>query len=188
MSQYITNKDQMNYKSLDSLQPVHKIISEAGEALKDPTRNIETSAISDVLAGVGGFTIGSAASVGGVLTLAASGTSGAAALTSGLAAMGSVVGGGMLAGIAVAAAPAAILAGGFIWLSTNSRNKKLMDAKKICYQEAIKKQSAISNELARRCKDLESGRSVDKKRIEYLNKLNIVMQEAIKNLKHDLGY
>jgi hypothetical protein len=54
---------------------------------------------------------------GSIATLSAVGTSGlsAAGITSGLAAFGGAVGGGMLAGIFVAAAPLAILSvGGFI--------------------------------------------------------------------------
>ena len=51
-----------------------------------------------------GAVAGAVSGVAGVLSGGAAGTTGAAALTSGLATVGSVVGGGMLAGIGVVAA------------------------------------------------------------------------------------
>ena len=66
--------------------------------------------ISTAVGGVAGAT----AAVSGVFAGAASGTAGAALMTSGLAAVGSVVGGGMFAGIVVvAAAPVAFGAVGY---------------------------------------------------------------------------
>ena len=72
-----------------------------------------------VIAGAAGAATGAGAAAGGVVAGAAAGTSGAAAITSGLAAVGSVVGGGMVAGIAVCmAAPVAGLGAGYgvYWL------------------------------------------------------------------------
>ncbi|WP_084184691.1 hypothetical protein [Desulfonatronum thiodismutans] len=62
----------------------------------------------DLLVTAGGSVAGAAGGIGGVVAGAATGTSGAVAITSGLSAVGSVVGGGMLAGlVTVAAAPIA---------------------------------------------------------------------------------
>jgi hypothetical protein len=61
-----------------------------------------------------GAVAGGTAAVGGVITGAATGTAGAAALTSGLATVGTIIGGGMFAGIAVvAAAPIAGAVAGY---------------------------------------------------------------------------
>ena len=75
------------------------------------TSSSETGAIVST---VSGGAAGAVAAVAGVVAGAAEGTAGAAALTSGLAAVGTVIGGGMFAGIIlVAAAPLAFGAVGF---------------------------------------------------------------------------
>ncbi len=43
--------DAKNFKSLDALQAVVKVVNEAGEAVKDKRRTIANSSIPDVLAG-----------------------------------------------------------------------------------------------------------------------------------------
>ena len=65
-------------------------------------------------------------------------------------------------------------------LEFNIKNQKLKEAKELCYKEAVKKQTAI-------IKALKEEVSADKERIDYLNSLNILLQSAIKDLKHDLG-
>ena len=75
------------------------------------TNSSETGAIVSTGSGAAA---GAVAAVAGVIAGAAEGTAGAAALTSGLAAVGTVIGGGMFAGIVVvAAAPIAAGAAGF---------------------------------------------------------------------------
>jgi hypothetical protein len=72
--------------------------------MSDNHKSENGATVSMAAGGVAGAT----AAVSGVYAGAAAGTAGAAALTSGLAAVGSVVGGGMGAGIlVVAAAPLA---------------------------------------------------------------------------------
>ena len=74
----------------------------------------KTSELGAIASTLTGATAGTVAGVSGVVAGAASGTAGAAALTSGLATVGSVVGGGMLAGICtVAAAPLVFGAAGY---------------------------------------------------------------------------
>jgi hypothetical protein len=88
-----------NFKSLDSLQSVEKVINEASTALKSKTNTIVNSAIPETLAGALGAGIGGVGSFaalfygGSVVGLSAAG------ISSGLAAAGAVVGGGMAAGI-----------------------------------------------------------------------------------------
>lgn len=99
MGEYIKNKKEMNFSSMDSLKPVQKVINEAAAALNDKNRTIANSAIPEVLAGAvdagAGGAIGFAALYlgGPIVGLNAAGIAG------GLAAAGALVGGGMAAGI-----------------------------------------------------------------------------------------
>lgn len=86
----------------------------------------------------------------------------------------------MTAGIAVLAAPAVILGGAGLATASHLRNKKLNEAKQIAYKDAIAKQTAILNAL-------KEESNADKERIDYLNGLNVLLQAAIEDLKHDLG-
>ena len=42
MGEYIKNKKEMNFSSMDSLKPVQKVINEAAAALNDKNRTIAT--------------------------------------------------------------------------------------------------------------------------------------------------
>lgn len=68
------------------------------------------------------------------------------------------------------------------WTSTSRcpKNKRLREAKELIYKNAIAKQTAI-------LKALKEEQDADKERIDYLNGLNILLQSAINDLKHDLG-
>ena len=54
----MSKKKDMNFKSLDSLDPISKIINEASEALNDKKRTIKESSIPEVLSGAMGAGIG----------------------------------------------------------------------------------------------------------------------------------
>ena len=103
----------------------------------------------------------------------------AAGITSGLAVAGSRGGGGMVAGLFVLAAPIAGLAAGGVALSSNHKRNKLKNEKERLYKEALRKHEAIiktkNNEI-----------HTSKERSDYLNSLNILLQQAIKDLKADL--
>lgn len=104
----------------------------------------------------------------------------AAGITSGLAAAGSIVGGGMVAGVFVLAAPVAALAAGGVGLAAHLKNKQLRQEKERLYKEALKKHEAIIQAL-------KSEADADKERLDYLQSLNILLTQAIKDLKKDLG-
>ena len=125
-------------------------------------------------AGIGG--IGSFAALYGLGTVGLS----AAGITSGLAAIGGVVGGGMVAGVFVMAAPVVVLAGGGILLASNLKNKQLKQEKERLYKEALQKHEAIIQAL-------KTEADADKERLDYLQGLNILLTQAIKDLKNDLG-
>ena len=173
-------KSEMNFKDSNSLASVRKVINEANEALNNKSRTIADSAIPEALAGALGAGAGGVASFaalyfgGSVVGLSAAG------ITSGLAAAGAVVGGGMAAGVAVLAAPVAILGGAAIGITAHVKNKKLAEEKHSLYKKAVEKQNAILELLKNKVGQSEE-------RIEYLTSLNTLLQAAIKDLKHDLA-
>ena len=174
------SKKNMNFQNADALKTVQRVIEEAGQALNDPTRTIVRSAMPEVLAGALGAGAGGAASFaaqylgGSVVGLSAAG------FTSGLAAAGALIGGGMAAGVAVLAAPVAVLGAAGVGITAHVKNKKLKDAKMLCLTQAIAKQNAI-------IKALQEESAADKERIKYLNSLNTLLDAAIRDLKQDLG-
>ena len=173
------SKKELNFKNQESLVPVGKVINEANEFLNDKNRVISDSSISDVLAGVVGVGIGgvtgfTALYFGGSLGLSASG------ITSGLAAAGAVVGGGMVSGIAVLAAPAVILGGVGLKITADKKRKKLQNTKEELYNIAISKQTMILEEL-------QNNLEASEERIKALTSLNLLLQKEIKDLGEDLG-
>ena len=177
MSGYITKKKDMRFQSVEALQQVVNVVNEAAAALDDPKRTIRESAIPEVLAGAG---IGGAASFAALYGLGTVGLS-AAGITSGLATAGAVVGGGMVAGVFVLAAPVALLAAGGVGLTAHLKSKQLRQEKERLYQEVLKKHQAI-------IKAQRAELNASKERQEYLESLNILLSQAIRDLKHDLGY
>ncbi|MEA4849189.1 MAG: hypothetical protein VB106_18295 [Clostridiaceae bacterium] len=169
-----------NFKSLDALQSVVNVVNEAGEAVKDKSRTIANSAIPDVLAGALGAGVGGVASFAALYGLGVVGLS-AAGITSGLAAAGAVVGGGMVAGVFVLAAPVAILAGAGVGITSAIKRKQLRQEKERLLKVAVEKHHAIVTALKNEV-------DVTKERADYLNILNILLQQAIKDLRADLGW
>lgn len=179
MGNYVKKKKDMNFQSVDSLQSVVNVVNEASAALSDKTRTIKESAIPEVLVGALGAGIGG---VGSFVALYGLGTVGlsAAGITSGLATAGGIVGGGMVAGVFVLAAPAVFLAAGGVGLAAHLKNKQLQQEKERLYHEVLRKHAAIIQAL-------KDEADADKERLEYLQSLNILLSQAVKELKHDLG-
>lgn len=180
MGDYVKKKKEMNFQSQEALKTVQNVIDEANAALNDKSRNITKSAIPEVLAGAVGAGAGGAISFAALYLGGSVAGLSAAGITSALAAAGALVGGGMAAGVAVLAAPVAVLAGAGVGAASHVKNKKLKEAKELCYKEAVRKQNAI-------IKALKAETDADKERIDYLNSLNTLLQSAIRDLKHDLG-
>lgn len=186
MGEYKKKKKQMNFQSVDSLQQVVNVVNEAAEALNDKHRSIKESAIPEVLGGALG------AGIGGVLSFAALyglGTVGLSAvgISSGLAVAGGVVstviGGAvssMVAGIFVLALPVAGLAAGGVGVAAHLKHKQLRQEKNRLYQEALLKHESI-------IKALKDEVDSDKERLDYLQSLNILLTQAVKELGYDLG-
>lgn len=176
---YIKRKKDMNFQSVESMQSVVNVVNEAAAALNDKRRTIRESAIPEVLAGALGAGIGGVGSFAALYGLGVVGLS-AAGITSSLATAGTIVGGGMVAGVFVLAAPVAILAATSVGVASHLKNKQLRREKERLYKEALKKHDAI-------IKAMKADADADKKRLEYLQSLNILLQQAIKDLRHDLG-
>lgn len=180
MGKYVKKKKDMVFQSVESLQQVVNVINEAAAAVSDKSRTIRESAIPEVLAGALGAGIGGVGSfaalygLGSVVGLSATG------ITSGLAAAGSIVGGGMVAGVFVLAAPVAILAAGGVGIASHLKHKQLRQEKERLYKEALKKHQAIIQAM-------KDEADADKERLDYLQSLNILLTQAIKDLKKDLG-
>ena len=178
MSNNSKKKKEMNFKSVDSLQQGVNVVNEAAVALNDSSRTIQESAIPEVLAGALGAGIGGVGSFAALYGLGVVGLS-AAGITSGLAAAGAIIGGGMVAGIFVLAAPIAALAAGGVGVAAHLKNKQLRQEKERLYTEALKKHDAI-------IKALKEETEATKERLDYLQSLNILLTQAIKDLKQDL--
>lgn len=179
MGEYVKKKKDMVFPSVDSLQQVVNVVNEAACALNDKKRTIRESAIPEVLAGALGAGIGGVGSFAALYGLGVVGLS-AAGITSGLATAGAVVGGGMVAGVFVLAAPIAVLAAGGVGVASHLKSKQLKQEKERLYIEALKKHEAIIRALKAESK-------ADKERLDYLQSLNILLQQAVKDLKNDLG-
>ena len=170
---------ELNFKSLEALSPLEKVINEAGAALQDPERTISTSAIPEVLGSVVGAGIGAAGSFYALVTLGTAGLS-AAGITSGLAGAGAVIGGGMVAGIGVLAAPIAGLAVLGYGILASRKKKQLIQTKELLLKKAIQMRDGIINQLK-----IET--DANKDRLEYLNAINIMLQAAVHDLQADLA-
>ena len=179
MGKYVKKKKEMRFKNIESMQPVADVINEASLALKDKNRTIKYSSISEVLSGALGASVGGVASFAALYGLGVTGLS-AAGITSGLAAAGGIVGGGMVAGIFVLAAPVAVLSGVGVGIASKLKSNKLKSEKERVFAEAVAKQNAI-------IRALQDEKNADKERIDYLKSINILLERAIKDLKHDLG-
>ena len=180
MGEYVSKKKEMRFQSVEALQQVVNVVNEASSALNDKTKTIRESAIPEVLAGALGAGIGGIGSFAALYGLGSVVGLSAAGITSGLAAAGAIIGGGMVAGVFVLAAPVAILAASGVGVAAHLKNKQLKQEKERLYKEALCKHEAI-------IKALQEEASADKERLDYLQSLNILLQQAIKDLKFDLG-
>lgn len=168
-----------NFKTLDALQSIEKVLNEATEALGNKKRTIKDSAISEVLGGALGAGIGG---IGSFIALYALGTVGlsAAGVTSGIATAGAMAGGGMALGMLALSAPAVILAGAGIGMTTHLNKKRLFQEERRVYVEA-------SRVLALLEKELKEPDEENEERRDYIRSLLILLEGMVKYLEEDLG-
>jgi hypothetical protein len=168
------------YRTAEALVPVRKVLEDTARALAERSRRSLNLRLPPAVGAAAGTVAGGAAGFAGMTVGAASGASGAAAMTSGLAAAGSLIGGGMLAGMAVIAAPAVVLGVAGYAAVANHNHKKLVVQKQAILQEALRKQAAVQERLRA---DLDS-READ---VAHLQALSARLAEIIENLRGDLG-
>jgi hypothetical protein len=168
------------YKNADSLKPIEKLVAEASAAISDTKRvSSDDGDINAALAAAGGIGTGGAIGFAALYYAGVTGLS-AVGITSALAAAGAIVGGGMAAGIAVLAAPAVLLGvGAYAWTAQKNK-KRLVEKKEMLLQEILRKHNGIISHLKKSSEQ-------NKERIDYLTKLNILLQAAITDLKSDLA-
>ncbi len=179
MGTYVKKKKDMVFQSVDSLQQVINVVNEAAKALNDSQRTIRESAIPEMLAGALGAGIGGVGSFAALYGLGVVGLS-AAGITSGLATAGAIVGGGMVAGVFVLTAPVVALAAGGVGIASHLKYKQLHQEKDRLYKEVLARHEAIIQAL-------KSEADANRERVDYLQSLNILLQQAVKDLSHDLG-
>lgn len=179
MAEYVKKKKEMVFQNVESLQQIVNVVNEAACALDDKNRTIRESAIPEVLAGALGAGIGGVGSFAALYGLGVVGLS-AAGITSGLATAGALVGGGMVAGVFVLTAPVALCAAGGVGIVSHLKNKQLKQEKGRLYKEVLQKHEAIIQAL-------KNETEANKERLDYLQSLNILLQQAIKDLQKDLG-
>jgi hypothetical protein len=167
------------YKNVEALEPLVRLVREAGQGLGDEARTIETSSMKEVLGAAAGAGVGGAASFAALYALGTVGLS-AVGITTGLATAGALIGGGMVAGVFVLAAPIAGLAvvGGVLVARRN--RERLVQAKEALLQEVIAKRDAVTQQLRNRV-------NVTEERAKYLEALNISLQAAVRDLQQDLA-
>ena len=166
-----------NFKNIESLDSVRRVINDANEALNNDNRTISDSPISEVLSGALGAGAGGAISFAALCNLGIAGLSGPGIMT-GLATAGSLIGGGAAAGVMVLAAPVALLAGVGVAIAKNKKMKRLREEISSLYTEAVRVQNAIIEKLKNKV-------NMNEERIKYLTSLNILLQAAIRDLAHD---
>jgi hypothetical protein len=167
------------YRTAEALVPVRKVLEDTARALAEKSKRPLNLRLPPAVGAAAGTAAGGAAGFAGMTVGAASGASGAAAMTSGLAAAGSLIGGGMLAGMAVVAAPAVVLGVAGYAALANHNHKKLVIQKQAILQEALRKQTAIQDRLRA---DLDN-READ---VAHLQALSARLAEIIENLRGDL--
>ncbi len=127
-----------------SNEEISKMKNEAQEETKETLDKLENDypGISEGVATALGAAAGGAGSLATLGTLGVAGFS-AAGITSGLATAGAIVGGGMLAGIGVLAAPIALLAVAGYAITKKKKNAKLA----VVLGTAIQKLYAVQDRL-----------------------------------------
>jgi hypothetical protein len=171
------SKKELIYKNVAALKPVEKVLDEATIAVNDLDRTINSSDIPEVLGAAAGIGVGGAIGFAGLYFGGTVGLS-AVGITSGLATAG--LGAGMVAGIGVLAAPAAILGIGGYALFAHRNKKKLIEKKEMLLQHSMQKQNAI-------IRSLKEETNANGERVEYLTSLNTLLQAIINDLNADLS-
>jgi hypothetical protein len=169
----------MNFKTLDSLAPVALVIEEAGEAVKDKTRNIMNSPISDILIAVGGVGGGVVVDITVISLIAGKYIS--KLNWPQISHILKVIGrGSAKRGALFLAIPSVVLAAGGSVLAKSINRRQLAQAKERMLKEATAKLHAV---LAAQREEIE----IDRLRADELKNLCVLLTEYIKKLEEDIA-
>jgi uncharacterized protein (DUF697 family) len=151
---------------MDSID-IERIRDDATKQVKEILNKLENDypGVTEGLAAALGSTAGAAGSLGALYMLGLTGFSGAG-ITSGLATAGALVGGGMVAGIGVLAAPIAILGVGGYALMKRRKSAKLAAA----LGEAINKLFNIQERLLKNAEAFKAEIAVIRQTIDMLTR------------------
>lgn len=146
---------------------IERVRMQATKQVKDILDQLENDypGVTEGLAAALGSSAGAAGSLGALYMLGMTGLSGAG-ITSGLATAGALVGGGMVAGIGVLAAPIALLGIGGYALMKSRKNAKLSAALK----EAISKLYNIQERLMKNAEHFKAEIAAIKQTMEMLTR------------------
>lgn len=134
----------------------------------------EVEGRGDVAGAAVGAGVGGAAAFGALYGLGTTGL-GAVGVSSGLAAAGALVGGGVMAGVGVLAAPVAVLAAGGFAVARHRRRRRVATLQSQVLAKAVTRQSEVL-----RCLEADSG-ATDQQRVE-LRARNDTLAEIIRRL------
>lgn len=183
-----------NFKNTDSLTFVKDLLNETELTLEDQNRTTadvggELGKLMDKILKSDAFGIGAAGTglvvggIAGVGLLSALGTVtglSAAGITSGLAAAGAFIGGGMVVGIGVLAAPAVLVGGGAYALARTIKEKKLIQEKEMLIQRIMLAHDRIMIRL-------EKDNEVSADRLNHLKLTLEMLMGAKKDMEADLN-
>lgn len=141
--------------------------------------NDEASSEGEVAGAATGAGIGGAASFAALYGLGVPGFS-AVGITSALAAAGSIVGGGMVAGVGVLAAPVAVLAVGGYALVNHNKQKRVRGLQRDVLAKAVSQQNAILQRLQRK-------HNLSEAAVAELRAKNEVLAQIIRKLRAKVG-
>ena len=167
------------YNSKDSLQKVVNLLNDVSLALNDRKRTISESLIPPAVFGAVGTGIGGATSYLALYSLGTVGVSGSA-IMSALGVIGKFFGVKAGVSIVILSLPVALLGISGYAVGAKVRDKYLRQERERLKNIAIEKQYAMIQELKKESKET-------KERIEYLTKLNIMLESVINDLKKDIN-
>ncbi len=170
-------KRELVYKNMASLNAIKKIINETNSTLEDPNQLEFSNDLKEIMGGSLGGVLG--IGIGGFTIVAAGTGSKVMLVTSGLAAVGGMVGGGMMTGMAVAAAPAAILGAGGAYLYSLRNKERLIQEKQRLVNEIDRKQVLLVKALKDKVNQQEE-------RLAHLEDFQTLLRNSKKSLMDDL--
>lgn len=187
MDTYLTRKKDMLFRNVKSLKSVEDLIKEIDQGLGQPHRQVHYSTTPEILAAICGLGAGIALSClflylgGSVLGFSPEG------ISSALNSAGAIVGGNDTVGIFIIMLPIIVLGGIGFHRARKYRDYRLMESKIYFYKRALAKQALLKNVLFNAHNNPETAATMGEGKISSLKTMYLTLQQAIRDIKHDLG-